>query len=226
MKYLIIGVVLVAIQTSCSDNISVVDGYTVKKVNIEIDNYEVNISTEGTKKIDVNEDGSDDLGLGFGFFRSDTMLETYFFGIQPLKTNIFIATSEFLDTLYECKPNQGVVSSQTTTFNSSSPFICNDSIFLEEVETYSEFYPTIFDSNKIEYGNIIWSNDGLTMSRCEKRISNISGTISIVHNFWVNQKEKYLYFEIRDNIHQKGFLKFDSDESGSYRIYEIGLEDI
>jgi len=225
IKQFIIGVILAAILNSCSE-ITIIDGFRVKAVNIEVNNFEVGVSSEGTKKIDVNDDGQHDIGLGLGFFRSDTMLENYYFGIEPLETNIYIASSEFLDTLYECKPTQGSGSSKTTTFNSLSPFVCDDSMFLEQVETNAELYPTIFDSNDIDYGSVIWSNDKLTMSRCEKRSSVISGTVSIVHDFWVNQKEKYLFFELRDKIHQKGYLKLDSDESGSYRIYEIGLEDL
>lgn len=210
--------------SSCSEEI-VENGYKIKVVDIEINNFEVNVASEGTKKIDIDEDGNDDLGLGLGFFRSDTMLESFYFGIEPLESNIFIATSEFLDTLYECKPTQGSSDSQTTTFNSLSPFICDESMYFAEVETYSEFYPTIINSNESDLSNIIWTNDKLTMSRCEKR-NSFSGVVSIFHDFWVNQKGKYIFFELREKTFQKGYLKLDSDESGSYHIYEIGLEDL
>ena len=216
---------------SCNKN-TLDNGYRIEIVDIQItnlrmDNIAGGVASEGTKNIDVDCDGVDDLGLGLGYFRKDNVLKSYYFGIDLLREDVFIASSEYIDTIYECKPTQGSPFSKTTTYNSLSPFVCDESAYLLEKEIKPELYPTIFNSNDIESSLFDWTNQKLTMSRCEKN-SNSFGILStsIVHDFWVNQTAKYIFFELRDKKVRKGFLKLDSDDTGSYHIYEIGLEDI
>lgn len=210
------------IHLGCSDNIECDDEYCIENVSIEIRNDKIVLS-EGNKKIDVNQDGIDDLNIGLGYNRNEIELVSYFFSLKPLRDEIYIAANIYQDTTYNCTTDENSNLSHITIFNTLSPFDCSSPSTLILSEPQEIYYPTAFDSYDSNSSNFFWSNSELILSRCEKRDKSSEST-SIVHDFWLNKTAKYIIFELREESTTKGFLKLDTDETGSLHIYEIGLE--
>ncbi len=200
------------------------DDYCITEVDITWSNSseENNISVEGSKKIDLNNDGIDDINLGIGYRRNSSALQSFNFTIETIQPEVFIACNSFIDTIYECQ-NDTLNSAGITIFHDNGEFICSNPETMDIYEASLINHPIPFDFYEPSNSNFQWINDDMILSSCSNS-SWLGITNLLKYDFWLNQNSKYMLFEIRGTINKKAFLKLDTDETGSLHIYEIGLE--
>jgi len=208
-------VMVIIIITSCNN---CDDEFCITSINQEFDFEDHLFDLEFN--IDLDQDDTEDVSFTYKLVSQESGYSSNSFKLVVLNEDVSIAYDTYQDTIYKCH-NQTWDS--YVTYNSLSNYECPAEMEIELDEIRTLHFAKIFSDPSEHLSDNQFSNSSRNLSSSSSTFPmslEYNGS-SFYYPFWWNQLDKYIFFEIGNQI---GYIHITVHSNRSLFIHDIGIK--